>query len=305
MRKIIRARISIIFLLSVVTGTKTLSQTAEEWARNVNWDGASHWSKYIVATAANMGPNALPVPFISNGNIDSTTYLGSSLSFHTMKGDRSMDLSVYGNYCIVKNFVSVDFSYEPVEWYKTSDFLKKQRHVYFDTYYDSKARGDLHLNLNFKILKKWEHKLQMAMRIGYRYPASSGLASARYTDGMGYYFDFSFAKPLNPHLKWIGMAGFYCWQLNGDSHRQNDAFLFGSGLQWNKNGWQIQGYGAGYLGYLKGTGDKPIVLRAQVEKRYKQTGLLFRLQQGIHDFKYTSAELGARFFFKRNPPSLK
>ena len=305
MRKIVRTRILLFILISVLTGTKTFSQTAEEWARNVNWDGVSHWSKYIVTTAARMGPNALPVPFISNGNIDSTTYAGSSFSLHKMKGDRSIDLSVYGNYCIVKNLVSVYISYEPVEWYKTSDFLKKERHVFYQTYYDNKARGDVHLNLNIKMFRKWEHKLQMALRFGYRYPASSGLASARYTDGMGYYFDVSFAKPLNPHLKWIGMTGFYCWQLNGDGHRQNDAFLFGSGLEWNKNNWHLQGYGAGYLGYLNGTGDKPIVLRAHIEKRHQQLGFLFRFQQGIHDFKYTSAELGAKYFFKRNPPVLK
>ncbi len=245
-----------------------------------------------------MGPNALPVPFIGNGSTDSNSFVGTSLSYHSMKGDKTTDWSITGNYCLVKDLVSIDISYEPVEWYRTSDTLKKQRHVYYQNYYDTRARGDVHLNVNVRLLKRWEKSIQLALRIGTRYPASSGLASARYTDGMGYYFDISYGRPLSPSLKWIGMAGFYVWQLNGDAHRQNDAFLFGNGLEWNRNGWKCQGYVAGYLGYLFNSGDKPIVVRGQVEKKFSRAGLLLRLQQGIQDFKYSSAEFGVKYFLK-------
>ena len=94
------------------------------------------------------------------------------------------------------------------------------------------------------------------------------------------------------------MAGFYCWQIDRDALRQDDAFLFGSGVEWNKNGWKIQPYIAGYLGYMKGSGDKPIVVRLSTEKKIRNTGLLFRFQQGIKDFKYSSFEFGAKHYFK-------
>jgi hypothetical protein len=248
-----------------------------------------------------MGPNALPVPFIGNGSTDSNTYIGTSLSYHSMKGDKAQDWSLYGNYCLVKNLISMDISYEPVEFFQTSDTIKKQRHVYYQNYYDKHARGDVHLNFNIRLLKKWDDRIRLTLRIGYRYPASSGLGAARYTDGMGYYFDVSYGKQLSPTLDWIGMAGFYVWQLNGDNHRQNDAFLFGNGLEWNKNGWKVQGYIAGYLGYLLNSGDKPIVLRAQTEKRFKKASVLLRLQQGIRDFKYSSVELGAKYYLNWKP----
>ncbi|MFN8289128.1 MAG: transporter [Chitinophagaceae bacterium] len=296
MRKVNRLLTLLTLLISVLTGTKANSQTLQEWAKTVNWDGVSHWSKYIVTTAAHMGANALPVPTMGNGSIDSITYAGTSFSYHTMKGDRSQDISLHGNYCIVKNHISADISFEPVEFYQTSDTVKKQRHVYYQNYYDNKARGDVHLNFNIKILRKLEDKVQLVLRVGYRYPASSGLASARYTDGMGYHFDISWGKPLSKELRLIGMAGFLCWQMNGDGHRQNDAFLFGSGLEWNKNGWRFQGYGAGYLGYMHNSGDKPIVVRAWLEKRYNKMAWLLHLQQGVNDYKYTTAEAGVKFF---------
>lgn len=282
-----------------IIGKEAKAQTLQQWAQTVNWDGVSHWSKYIITQPKFTGPNALPVPFIGNGSTDSSTYAGITSHFHFMKGDRAQNIAMYANYCLVKDVVTLDMTYIPVEFYRMSDALKKERHVYYTHYYDNVARGDVVLNVNIRLLKKWEKAVQLALRIGYRYPAGSDLETARYTDGMGYYFDLSFCKPLSSSLKWIGMAGFYVWQLSGDSHRQNDALLFGSGVEWNKKGWKFQTYGAGYLGYFFRGGDKPIVVRACAEKRYKNTALMLRLQQGVQDFKYSSVELGQKYFFKK------
>ena len=94
------------------------------------------------------------------------------------------------------------------------------------------------------------------------------------------------------------MLGFYSWQVESDEHNQEDAFLFGTGLEWNKNNWRIQTNIAGYLGYLNDSGDKPIVYRFKMEKKIKTISLLMGFQQGLHDFKYSSVEFGARYFFK-------
>jgi hypothetical protein len=136
------------------------------------------------------------------------------------------------------------------------------------------------------------------LRLGYRFPTSSGFGAARYSDGPGYYFDLSFGKPLGKYLKWNGMAGFYSWQIQSDKHQQDDAFLFGTGLEWNKNSWRLQTNVAGYLGYLKNSGDKPIVYRLNMEKRIKRTGILLAFQQGLHDFDYSTLEVGAKYYFK-------
>jgi hypothetical protein len=227
-------------LLSIgTTSSFTLSaQTLQEWAQTVNWDGVSHWSKYIKSSAAYMGPNALPVPFIGNGSVDSNTWIAGTGHFHFSKGDKTQNIAFYGNYPIVKDVVTIDVAYIPVEHYRMSDAVKKERHVYY-THYDSKlAKGDVYLNGTVRFMKKWEKSIQLAVRFGFRLPSSNKLEAARFTDNMGYYADLSFGRPLSTHLKWIGMAGIYVWQLTGDGHRQNDAFLFGTGLEWNKNKWE-------------------------------------------------------------------
>ncbi len=292
----------VLFAVSVLSNGH--SQTKEDWARTVNWDGVSHWSKYIQESARYMGPNALTIPFIGNGSVDSNTYIGATAQLHFSKGDNTQNMALYGNYCLVKDVVTLDIAYIPVEFYQMSDAIKKERHVYYANYYHNKAKGDIILNTSIRLLKKLDKKIRLTVRAGYRFASSSGLASARFTDGMGYYIDISFGKPLSPSLQWIGMTGFYCWQINDDRFRQNDAFLYGSGLEWNRNGWKAQGYCAGYLGYIFGSGDKPIVIRANAEKKFSKTSLLLRLQQGLQDFKYSSVELGMKYFLKRKAPSV-
>jgi hypothetical protein len=148
-------------------------------------------------------------------------------------------------------------------------------------------------------LNKWRKDIHLALRIGYRFPCGSGFGAARFSDGPGYNFDLSFGKTINHSpLKWIGMFGFYTWQIESDRHNQDDAFLFGSGLEWDKKSLKVQSYIAGYLGYLENSGDKPIVFRAQLEKRLKKTSLLLGFQKGLHDFAFTSVEFGAKYRIK-------
>ena len=93
------------------------------------------------------------------------------------------------------------------------------------------------------------------------------------------------------------MLGFYSWQIISDRHRQNDAFLFGTGAEWNAKYFRLQTYVAGYVGYLK-MEDRPVVFRAHAEKKFKRSSLLFGFQQGLHDFKYSTAELGIKYRIK-------
>ena len=180
----------------------------------MKWDGVSPWQHYMITAPKYQGPNALPVPLITNGSIDSVNALGVSGAFHFSDGDNTQNIVLYGNYCLVKNVISFDASYIPYEHYTMSHAIKEERHVFSHYYYDTKAHGDLHFNMNINLLNKWRKYIQLASRLGYRYPTSSGIGTARYIDAPGYYLDISFGIPFrnHPSFKWIGMAGLYSWQ---------------------------------------------------------------------------------------------
>lgn len=289
----------LLFCFCLEVSFSAFSQTPQQWAQTVNWDGVTHWSRYINMIPGKMGPNALPVPQVGNGSLDSNYWVAMTGQFHSRPGETSQSIVLYCNLPLVKDVITLDVSYLPVEFYRMSDSLKRERHVYYEFYNDKTAGGDVYLNLNIKLFKKWEKKIQLAFRAGYRYPASSGFGASRFTDDMGYYLDLSAGKPLGMKgWKLIGMAGFYCWQIDRNDLRQDDAFLFGGGVEMKRNNWQFQTTFSGYLGYLEDQGDKPILYRASLEKKFSKTAFLLKFQQGLHDFKYTTGEIGLKKFFK-------
>ena len=285
-----------ILMISVVIWCKCEAQTYDRWAQVVGWDGITHWSRYMISMPAYQGPNSLPVPAIGNGSIDSNFSIAAISQFHFSSGDNTQNINLTANYCLVKDKISFDVAWVPYELYTMSTAIKEKRHVFSQFFDDKEATGEVQLATTIQVLNKYRRDINLAVRIGYRFPCGSGFGAARYTDVPGYYFDASFGKKIGQSpLKWIGMLGFYSWQIESIEHNQDDAFLFGSGLEWSQSALNVKSYVAGYLGYLKKSGDKPIVFRMQVEKGFNKTSLLLGFQKGLHDFYYTSAECGVKY----------
>ncbi len=287
------------FLFSCFIAVKSYSQTFDRWAQVVGWDGITHWSRYMIGMPDYLGPNAMPVPRIGNGTIDSTFSVAATGQLHFSKGDNTQNINLYANYCLVKDKISVDLIWVPYERYTMSTAIKEKRHVFVHFFNDQEAAGEVQFNTTIQLLNKWRKDIQLALRMGYRFPCGSGFGAARYADVPAYYFDLSFGKRIGQSpLKWIGMLGFYSWQIESAEHNQDDAFLFGSGLEWGTKKLKVQSYVAGYLGYLKKSGDKPVVFRTQAEKQFNRTSILLSFQKGLHDFAFTSVEFGAKYRIK-------
>lgn len=246
-----------------------------------------------------MGPNALSVPMMNNGSIDSGASIGLTANAHFSNGDNTQNLMLYGNYATKDKSVSFNLQFVPYEQFQLSHQKKSERNVFWMDYYKNKCVGDVIANTTFQVFPKKRDKLQLAVRLGLRMPSGGLIGVARYGDVPSYWIDAGVGVPFrNKHWKWLGMAGFFVWQTNEDKHRQDDAILFGTGLEWNKNGFRVQGYAAGYSGY-RNNGDRPTLVRLNLEKKKANKVYLFRLQQGLHDFAYFSIEAGARFILSK------
>lgn len=292
----------IILLPFLLLSLFSTAQTFDWWKNLVNWDGTSHWSTYLITSPKYFGPNALSVPFINNGSIDSAGSLGITGNFHFSKGDNTQNLVLYGNYSTKDKSVSVDALFVPYERFRLTHEKKEERRVYYKDYYKKNTVGDVVVNTTVRLFEKWRRKnIYTALRVGIRMPSGSELGAARYADMPAYWIDMGNAIAFkNSKWKWMNMLGFLVWQTNDDDLRQNDAFLFGSGVEWNHRKIKLQAYGAGYLGY-KNNGDKPVVLRCFLERTGKRFNTLLRFQQGLNDFDYTSFELGMKYIFRHKP----
>jgi hypothetical protein len=290
---------SILFLLAF---NVIKAQTFDAWKNLVKWDGVTHWSKYIIYSPGYMGVNALPIPAMGNGNLDSINSAAVTANVHFSKGDNSQNPTIYFNYNLAKNKVTLDVNYVPIEWFQMSPEMKAQRKVYWKDYYTKSALGDICANVNFRILEKWKPKIQLAFQMGLRYATSEGVGAARMTNTPGYWFNLSAGKPFNQNKNWkaIAMLGFYVWQTNNDIPRlyQDDAVTAGIGLEYNQKKIRLQTCFASYFGYVEGYNDDPIVYRFNFEKKIKNKSILLRFQQGLHDVHYTSFEAGIKLSSK-------
>ena len=93
------------------------------------------------------------------------------------------------------------------------------------------------------------------------------------------------------------MGGIFVWQINQNRQNQNDAPLFGLGLNLEGKNWALSPAFRGYSGYLN-NGDRPMALslsgRVDVSARWQLFGIV---QTGFGDLLYDSVELGSKFRF--------
>ncbi len=179
---------------------------------------------------------------------------------------------------------------------------KIERNVYFEHFDKKTAIGDLYINTNIQILNQAQNKLDLALRIGLK-TASSGLDNpARFIDTPGYYFDASMGKSFNGdkvQFRPYGMLGFFAWQTNDESLRQNDALLYGLGFEATSDNWVLDQTFRGYSGYHD-IGDKPMVLETSFGRKVGDHKLSLIYRYGLRDYLYQSIELNFRYIFKKS-----
>lgn len=286
-------------LLALFFAGRLSAQGHDWWANNVNWDGHTHWSRYIVSSPRYMGPNALPIPLQNNGHIAPQNEFRLTGNYHFTEGDQTLNPRLFFQYVLVQDLISFELNMVPFEYFSMSHDIKTERKV-FHIFYNSKyAVGDVYLHTDIQLLKAEKHFTDARLRIGYRFPSASMQGAARYTDAPGYYFDVgvgkAFAKnkfQIRPSL----MLGFYVWQTNRSDQFQDDAFLFGTAIEATWENFQVQSSFRGYLGYLN-DGDRPGTIDLQIERKMHDLKLILGGGLGLWDNLYNRLELGAAYQF--------
>jgi hypothetical protein len=245
------------------------------WNAKHNWDGHSPWTQYLTLSPSFMGPNALPVPEVTTGEIDSVAELEIAGDYYFSKGDKTKDFFLRGILPLYSDRVSVSVEVVPYEWFKTDTITRDVRAARGRTGKGGSG-GDIYFMTSFTILKNRPSLPGLALRAGLRMASGTNLGDARFTDGPGYFFDLSGGKNIdftNSILRLYGMAGFYAYQTFDVEHLQNDCIMYGVGadLYWKK--FKLSQSLGGYSGYLD-LQDQPLVYRFS-----------FRMENGLLDYE--------------------
>ncbi len=273
-------------------------QDYDWWSDNVDWDGITPWRAYLISSPGRQGPNALPVPQLTDALVEEGWSFSLQTRYHWMPGDQTTDLQLETYWGVEGGKVGFHLLWVASEWFQTSHEWKTERNVFWHNYYSDQAVGDLRLQSEIQLLQATDHFMDAQLRIGYRFPSGGQQGAARYTDAPGYFFELSGARPITlsdrSQIRLMVMAGFLAWQTNRFDQLQNDAFLAGIGSQFTLDHWVGQIDLRGYSGYLD-NGDQPILLSAVIGHRFTHFSLEFQYQHGFADWLYQN--LGIRITY--------
>jgi hypothetical protein len=282
-------RRSVVFIF-LFLATFTKAQDFTWWNTIHHWDGITPWNQYMTISPALMGPNALPVPELKNGLVDSSASLRIAFDHYDGKGDQTNNVFLRGILPLFLHRMSVELEVVPIEWNEMDTVTRDRRAVRTQSGKGS-AGGDIYLATTLQLLKNKRCLPDMQLRMALKSASGTMLRDARYTDAPGYYFDLSFGKDFfqSPsfiqNLRWYADAGFYTYQTYDLQNLQNDCFFFGGGLSTQTKWFSLRTELAGYSGYLK-NGDQPLLFRSEWRWKRPVTDFAISWQKGLHDYNY-------------------
>jgi hypothetical protein len=271
------------------------------WWNNIhNWDGVRSWSQYIPVSPGKMGPNALPVPDMQNGAMDSNLTLLAAAETHYNTNDFTANLFTRIN-IPVRKAIELQIWWVPVAYFKTDTVVRDMRAARTREA-EGFATGDIYIGTLIPLVQHKKGWPDLLLSINLKTASGNRLEDARFTDSPGYFFDLSGGKDfdLSSFEGWqirpYALAGFYVYQTNRDDYYQNDAFLWGVGVDLKNEDWHFVLQASGYIGYLDDF-DQPTVIRLELQRLFTQGDLVMRIQQGNASYPFLSARLGWRFKF--------
>lgn len=237
------------------------------------------------------GPNALPIPDMSDGKIyeQLRIELAADGYWHYTNGSRTADLFARIHVPLFTRWANVSIWMPVYEWYSQTDGT-------------GNGAGDVYLSTDIQILhNEWfkgdntQYIPQMTLRIGVKTASGGQYERRRHYDNPGYFFDASIGQsfPMGPlTLRLAGSAGFLCWQT-ADA-RQNDAVMYGLQAQLKHDYVSLQTTWGGYVGWER-YGDAPMSLKVRVAGHIQGFEPYVQYQWGIKDYPFHHMRIGLAY----------
>jgi hypothetical protein len=256
---------------------------------------------------AYFGPNALPVPEVTDGKIPEHTLLGFSTDYSFGYGDNTIGLRLDAEIPLLPKFVSLKSWFVFYEKYWLTPSVCQIRNI-FPPVYTGWAIGDVYVQTRISVLKEKKNCPQIILATTLKTASGGGFQQRRYHDTPGYYFDASISKsfPVNTKLltdiRIVANVGFLCWETTGST--QNDAPMYGINLLFSNSFLTFENQIGGYFGWMN-NGDHPLTYRTKLTYNYKFFNVFFQYQYGIMDFPYHQIRLGFFTFISKLTPKYK
>jgi hypothetical protein len=261
------------------------------------WDGVTHWSRYLITSPRYLGPNALPVPMIHKASVPREIYWTGQYEHYFGGGDVTNDFMTHLIVPVARGRVGLEFHYVPVEFFRMDSVVSRLRRTESGKAVNGQSYGDVYFGTMVQIIRDHAYLPDLTLAMSCRTASGTNRANARYTDTPGYYLDASVGDSYGNdlgffrHVRWYAEIGFYSWQTYLDNYPQNDALLFGAGLDLDFEYFYLNQSINGYSGYMD-NGDQPLVYRLDVGIKIGKAAVNLGFEKGLRDFPFQSYRAG-------------
>ena len=285
-------------------------------AQNLDWWDALHdfpnaagldRSRYVSVSPGYFGPNALRVPALNNGIIDNELWAENTIEYHSGNGDQTLNIWSQFNIPLAKDKALFYVESIPLEWWwvttETRDERKMQR-------FSGQGwnTGDMSFGVILRLANEEKSRMpNITFRAHSKTTTGGNVTNARFTDASMFFWEATVSKTVkkfeNGSFLIKGMLGFYTWQTNrnrlpnGSGQFQNDAGVYGIGIEWTKGKLKIGSDISGYHGYISNR-DYPTFWRNQFSYRIsKHIALYANANVGLKTWDWNTITIGYRHFF--------
>ena len=270
--------------------------------------GSDHINKWLQIAPGKLGPNALPVPFMDYGLLDSMSNLETGVHGHFMKGDKAINSYLSCYWAVVPKRVVVHVWGYPTETFQMNNSVRDERQIYYDDTGWMTENGDLWISTYIQIVKGKKYCPDITLNYSSKTTMGDAL-QGRYTDAPANYYYIALGKSFMPKTGYINeirlgtLAGFYVWQTNKVELAQDEGVLFELGvdlkhknLSWRNEIGGYNGYGA--YQYIGNDGNNdPLIYRTNFKSSGKRFDWKIEYQTGLRDFEYQTIRMSVFYKF--------
>lgn len=242
--------------------------------------------------SAFFGPNAFPIPDMTDGRTRSTLDVElAGDGYFGYAGDRTADVFARVTVPLFTRWANVCVWMPVYEWYTQADGT-------------GSGAGDVYITTDVQVLHNDWFKSgntayipQMTVRLGMKTASGGQFERRRHYDCPAYFFDTSIGEsfPLGKvELRVAGSVGFLCWQT-ADA-RQNDAVMYGLQLTAKHAYASLQAAWGGYVGWER-FGDAPMSVKLRAAGHVQAFEPYVQYQYGIKDFPFHQLRVGLVYHF--------
>lgn len=254
---------------------------------------------------AYFGPNAFPVPDMSDGTTSSSLKVElygdgfMSTKGYSLKEDMTSDVFAKATIPLFTDRVNLVIWMPVVEYFESGPRVNRARRIPDpDRWISGIDSGDAYVSTDILVLDERKRSLGLVLRAALKSASGNSYGTARVYDSPGYFFDLAAGRNIyasadgTTAFRLAMSAGFLCWQT--DNGRQNDAVMYGVSASFGTGPFKIRADYGGYVGW-EGYGDCPMTLKTKLSYAIGRFSIDAMYQVGLVDWPFHQLRAGVTY----------